>query len=217
MMDDLNLHINQLRDDFTKRVLDESHVNLLPYLQFNLWLKEAIEAKVPEVQAMNVATVGAGNKPSSRILYLREVETDHFYFYTNYHSKKAEELKNNPNACLTFFWPELERQVRIEGQVSFAEPAKSSSYFNSRPFDSKIGAYASKQSHALGSRKELEDKIAELKKKFNPDNIPRPDFWGGFVLTANYYEFWQGRKSRLHDRIVYTQENSNWNISRLSP
>ena len=216
-MDDLNIHINQLRDDFTKRVLDESHVNQLPYLQFNLWLKEAIEAKVPEVQAMNLATVGPDNKPSSRILYLREVETDHFYFYTNYHSKKAEELKNNSNACLTFFWPELERQVRIEGVVSFAEPSKRSAYFNTRPFDSKIGAYASKQSHPLTSRKELEDKIAERKNKFTPENISRPDFWGGFVLKANYYEFWQGRKSRLHDRIIYKQENSNWNISRLSP
>lgn len=216
-MDELKNHITKLREDFTKGTLSEADVTSDPFLQFSLWLQQAVDSKVPEVQAMNLSTVSRENKPSSRIVYLREFENDRFSFYTNYHSKKATDLEKNPYACLTFFWPELERQIRIEGRVEKASASQSEAYYNARPYESKVGAWASDQSHALSSREELETKIKELKKQFTPESIKRPDFWGGFVLKANYYEFWQGRKSRLHDRICYTLENKNWIISRIAP
>jgi len=210
-------HISQLREDFMKGTLDEAAVNKDPFLQFTAWLQQAVNAKVPEVQAMNLATVSAAGKPSARIVYLREFEENCFWFYTNYNSKKAADLLQNPQAALTFFWPELERQVRIEGRVQKATAGRSDAYFNARPYDSKIGAWASQQSHLLASREELENKVTRLKKEMSPETIARPEFWGGFVLEADYYEFWQGRKSRLHDRICYTLKNKNWLISRVAP
>jgi pyridoxamine 5'-phosphate oxidase len=216
-MDELKNHITRLREDFTKGTLSEADIATDPFLQFTLWLQQAVDSKVPEVQAMNLTTVSEENKPSSRIVYLREFENDRFSFYTNYNSRKAAELKKNTHACLTFFWPELERQVRIEGQVEKASAEQSDAYYNARPYESKVGAWASDQSHMLFSRAELEIKIEELKKQYAPETIKRPDFWGGFVLKANYYEFWQGRKSRLHDRICYTLKNKNWIISRIAP
>jgi pyridoxamine 5'-phosphate oxidase len=166
---------------------------------------------------MNLATVSADGKPSARIVYLREFDNDRYYFYTNYDSKKGKELQKTPFAALTFFWPELERQVRIEGAVEKAEASKSDAYFNVRPYESKIGAWASQQSHLLASRTELEKKVSGLKEKFSPETIVRPAFWGGFVLKAGYYEFWQGRKSRLHDRICYHRDGAAWKTSRIAP
>lgn len=216
-MDELKKHIQDLREDFMKGSLDESQMNRQPSLQFNQWMRQAVDAQVHEVQAMNLATVSAEGRPSARIVYLREFEKDRFWFYTNYDSKKGKQLEKTPFAALTFFWPELERQVRIEGQVEKADAAKSDAYYNARPYESKIGAWASPQSHSLQSRAELEKKVIELKEKFNPESIVRPDFWGGFVLKASYYEFWQGRKSRLHDRICYEADGVAWKISRLAP
>lgn len=216
-MDELKNHITKLREDFTKGTLSEADVTTDPFLQFSLWLQQAVDAKIPEVQAMNLATVSERGKPSSRIVYLREFNTNSFSFYTNYNSKKALELEKNPWASLTFFWPELERQIRIEGSVVKATANQSDNYFDARPYESKIGAWASEQSKTLFSRTELELKIEELKNKFSPETIKRPDFWGGFILHANYYEFWQGRKSRLHDRISYISKNNSWVISRLAP
>jgi pyridoxamine 5'-phosphate oxidase len=216
-MDDLKGHIAKLREDFVKGNLSEKDVQKHPFAQFKLWLDEAVEAKVPEVQAMNLATVSHDGKPSARIVYLREFDDNQFWFYTNYNSKKAGEIEKNPYAALTFFWPELERQIRIEGRFEKASPFQSDAYFNARPYESKIGAWASQQSKVLKSRAELEEKIAERQKQYGPETIKRPSFWGGYVLTANYYEFWQGRKNRLHDRISYTLENENWIIARLSP
>ncbi|MBL7920925.1 MAG: pyridoxamine 5'-phosphate oxidase [Bacteroidia bacterium] len=216
-MDDLHRHISKLREDFTSGTLNESDVTKDPFAQFEKWLQEAVDSKIHEVQAMHLSTVSADNKPSSRIVYLREFENNNFSFYTNYNSKKSKELLANPNACFTFFWPELERQIRIEGFVEKASAEQSNNYYNQRPYESKIGAWASEQSHLLASRKELEQKVEQLKKQYTPETIVRPDFWGGFVLKANYYEFWQGRKSRLHDRICYEIKNNKWNISRLSP
>ena len=148
-------------------------------------------------------------------------ETEHhkncFFFYGNYSSKKGKHLNQNPNACINFFWPELERQIRIEGVVVPCNTITSDSYFNSRPLESKLGAWASQQSELLQSRKELEEKLEFYKKQFEGKEVSRPSYWGGWVLKANYYEFWQGRKSRLHDRISYTLEKNNWIISRLSP
>lgn len=216
-MDDLRNHIIKLREDFTKGTLNETDVAAEPFIQFSIWLQQAVESKIPEVQAMNLATVSENGRPSSRIVYLREFENNHFSFYTNYNSRKGKEIQKNPNAALTFFWPELERQIRIEGKVEKASSEQSDAYFNNRPYDSKIGAWASEQSNTLSSRKELERRLDDLKARFSPETIKRPEFWGGFILKANYYEFWQGRKNRLHDRICYELKNEKWSIERLSP
>jgi len=217
-MSHVNQHISQLREDFMKGELSETNLNNSPDLQFEQWMKDAIDAKVNEVPACNLATVDKNNKPSARIIYLREFSDNEFYFYTNYDSRKAEEIANNPNVCLTFFWPELERQIRIEGVISKkAEADKSDAYFNARPQDSKIGAWSSPQSKVLKNREELNTFIENNKTKYKDQEIPRPEFWGGYIIKANYYEFWQGRKNRLHDRIAFTLENGNWKIERLAP
>ncbi|MBA3683237.1 MAG: pyridoxamine 5'-phosphate oxidase [Bacteroidetes bacterium] len=216
-MDDLHKHISKLREDFTNGTLNESDVNEDPFAQFEKWLQQAVDSKIHEVQAMHLSSVSLENKPSSRIVYLREFEKNTFSFYTNYNSKKAQELLKNPNAAITFFWPDLERQIRIEGTIEKTSVAQSDNYFNQRPYESKIGAWASEQSYLLSSRKELEQKVEQLKKQYKPETITRPEFWGGLILKANYYEFWQGRKSRLHDRICYEQENNIWKIKRIAP
>ncbi len=217
-MSQINQHISQLREDFMKGELSETHLKKTPDLQFEQWMKDAIDAKVNEVPACNLATVDKHHKPSARIIYLREFSDNEFYFYTNYDSRKGNQIAENPNVCLTFFWPELERQIRIEGVITQkAEAEKSDAYFNARPQDSKIGAWSSPQSRVLNNREELNTFIEGNKTKFNNQEIPRPEFWGGYVIKANYYEFWQGRKNRLHDRIAFTLENGNWKIERLAP
>lgn len=217
-MSQVNQHISQLREDFMKGELSENNLNKTPDLQFEQWMKDAIDAKVNEVPACNLATVDKNNKPSARIIYLREFSDNEFYFYTNYDSRKGQQIAENPNVCLTFFWPELERQIRIEGVITQkAEAEKSDAYFNARPQDSKIGAWSSPQSRVLNNREELNTFIEGNKTKFNNQEIPRPEFWGGYIIKANYYEFWQGRKNRLHDRIAFTLENGNWKIERLAP
>jgi len=217
-MSQINQHISQLREDFMKGELSETHLKKTPDLQFEQWMKDAIDAKVNEVPACNLATVDKHHKPSARIIYLREFSDNEFYFYTNYDSRKGNQIAENPNVCLTFFWPELERQIRIEGVITQkAEAEKSDAYFNARPQDSKIGALSSPQSRVLNNREELNTFIEGNKTKFNNQEIPRPEFWGGYVIKANYYEFWQGRKNRLHDRIAFTLENGNWKIERLAP
>jgi pyridoxamine 5'-phosphate oxidase len=216
-MDDLRSHIVKLREDFTKGTLSETDVNKKPDLQFELWLQQAVDSKIEEFQACNLSTVSPQGKPSSRIVYLREFQNNDFFFYTNYNSLKAQHLANNPNAYLTFFWPQLERQIRIEGVVEKSTVAMADAYYNNRPYESKIGTWASAQSKQLNSREELENKVEELKKQFTPETIKRPDFWGGYVLKANYYEFWQGRKSRLHDRICYELINNEWKTKRIAP
>jgi len=216
-MEQANQHIFQLREDFMKGQLSENAIAKIPSLQFDNWMKEAIESKITEVQAFNLSTVNSLNKPSSRIVYLREFGNDQFYFYTNYHSRKALDVSVNKNICMTFFWPELERQIRIEGTIEFAEKEKSDAYFNQRPIESKIGAWSSPQSKSISDRTILEKLVQENSDKFKDKKITRPEFWGGYKIAANYYEFWQGRKSRLHDRIAFTLENENWRIERLAP
>lgn len=217
-MSQVNQHISQLREDFMKGELSENNLNKTPDLQFEQWMKDAIDAKVNEVPACNLATVDKNNKPSARIIYLREFSDNEFYFYTNYDSRKGNNIAENPNVCLTFFWPELERQIRIEGVITKkADVEKSNAYFNARPQDSKIGAWSSPQSKVLKDREELNSFIENNKTKYKDQEIPRPDFWGGYIIKANYYEFWQGRKNRLHDRIAFTLENENWKIERLAP
>ena len=209
-------HIIKLREDFTKGTLSESEVNQNPFFQFETWLSQAVEAEVPEVQAMTLSTI-LENKPSGRIVYLREFNNNQFWFYGNYSSRKGQSLKKNNHACLSFFWPQLERQIRIEGAVELAHPDMADAYFNARPRESQLGAWASAQSSRLSSRKDLEDKMEALRKQFEGKAIPRPEYWGGWILTAAYYEFWQGRPSRLHDRIAYEKKTNHWEIYRLAP
>jgi pyridoxamine 5'-phosphate oxidase len=212
--------IADIRTDYTKKSLDlhESKEDALE--QFHQWFTEALEAEVIEPNAMNLATASSMGRPSSRIVLLKGLDEGCFIFYTNYSSKKGRELAVNPYASLTFFWPELERQVRIEGKVEKVEAQTSEEYFNSRPRASQIGAWASQQSREVENREELEKRFAELEKEFEGKDIPRPKHWGGYKLRPYSIEFWQGRPSRLHDRIKYSRpENSDgpWKIERLSP
>lgn len=223
-MSGVNEHISQLREDFMKGKLSETSIASLPHLQFENWMKEAVDAKVQEAQAFTLATVSREHKPSARVVYLREFSENRFYFYTNYNSHKALDIEGNPNVCATFFWPELERQIRIEGVAGFADKAKSDAYFHARPTESKLGAWSSPQSKLIANREALEHLVQATTQKFEGKEIPRPEFWGGYVIEANYYEFWQGRKSRLHDRISFKRENGkgkreegNWRIERLAP
>lgn len=216
-MEDIKAYINTLRNDFSKKSLNEEDVNKDPIQQFERWFKEAIDAKVNEPNAMTVCTVNNNNKPSARIVLLRNFNDEGFVFYTNYNSRKGEEIKNNPNAALLFFWPELERQVRIEGSLIKQTNEESDSYFNSRPRDSKLGAWTSNQSKVISSRKELDEEYKKVSEKFKLDDIPRPNYWGGYILVPQSIEFWQGRPSRLHDRILFTKIKNDWKIQRLAP
>jgi pyridoxamine 5'-phosphate oxidase len=216
-MEDLRLYINSLRHDFTKQTLDIKDVHPDPVLQFEKWFKEAVDSKVNEPNAMGISTVSTEGKPSSRIVLLRNFSNEGFIFYTNYDSKKGTDISKNPHAALLFFWPELERQVRIEGTLQKQSPEESTRYFNSRPRESKLGAWTSEQSKPISDRSVLDKAYEENAKKFPGNEVPRPEYWGGYVLIPDSFEFWQGRASRLHDRILYTSENKKWKIQRLSP
>jgi pyridoxamine 5'-phosphate oxidase len=216
-MKDLRLYINSLRHDFAKQTLDESDVNASPVLQFEKWFKEAVDTHVNEPNAMTVSTSTSDGKPSARILLLRNFDEAGFVFYTNYTSRKGIEIVSNPYGALLFFWPELERQVRIEGILQKQTAAESDLYFNTRPRGSKLGAWTSEQSKIIASRDVLEQEYEKFSVQFPGENIPRPPDWGGFLLKPQSIEFWQGRPSRLHDRVLYTKENGNWKIERLAP
>jgi pyridoxamine 5'-phosphate oxidase len=216
-MEDLRNYINTLRHDFAKRTLDEKDVLADPVLQFERWFREAVDAKVNEPNAMSLSTVSESGRPSSRILLLRNFDQQGFVFYTNYTSRKGEEIAQNNKASLLFFWPELERQVRIEGILIKQTEEESDSYFKSRPRSSKLGAWTSAQSKVIGSREELEKEYEKLSQKYPGDDVPRPPHWGGYRLKHSSVEFWQGRPSRLHDRIWYTYEHDAWKIRRLAP
>lgn len=216
-MEDLRLYINTLRHDFAKQSLDEKDVNQDAVLQFEKWFKEAVDSKVLEPNTMTLATATAEGKPSARIVLLRNFNENGFVFYTNYVSRKGNEILENPNCALLFFWPELERQVRIEGVLSKQTSEESDMYFNSRPRTSKLGAWTSAQSKVIESRKVLDEEYEKLSVKYPDEQVPRPPHWGGYILKPSVIEFWQGRPSRLHDRILYTQENNAWKIERLAP
>jgi pyridoxamine 5'-phosphate oxidase len=217
IMEDIKSYINTLRHDFLKQTLDEKDINKNPVSQFEKWFKEAIDSKVNEPNAMSVSTVNKEGKPSSRIVLLRNFNETGFVFYTNYKSRKGEEANENVHAALLFFWPELERQVRIEGVLKKQTSEQSDLYFNARPRGSKLGAWTSEQSKVIASRKILDEEYERLSKKYPDENVPRPPHWGGYVLQPLNIEFWQGRPSRLHDRILFTKENNNWRIERLAP
>lgn len=211
-------HIANIRKDYRKATLDVSSVDLDPVIQFEKWFGEALQAEVTEPNAMNLATVNAHGRPSSRMVLLKGLEAKRFVFYTNYQSKKGKELENNPACALTFFWPELERQVRIEGIASRVNPEMSDVYFQSRPRESQIGAWASPQSVMIQSRAILEQRFQEMEKKFRDNTVlPRPHQWGGFQVEPFEIEFWQGGPGRLHDRIHYIKVDNSWSIYRLAP
>lgn len=211
------IDIAALRENYSKGSLDVQDVHVSPIEQFHKWFHEAIESKLPEPNAMVVSTVSNDSKPSARVVLLKGFDTG-FTFFTNYLSRKGTELAENPNACITFFWVELERQVRIEGIIEKVTAEESDAYFQSRPIGSQIGAWVSNQSMVIDNREVLGEREQHLKDKFGGNPIPRPPHWGGYRLTPNYVEFWQGRPSRLHDRIAYTKlEEHTWKIERLSP
>lgn len=210
------MDIAGIRKEYRLQQLRESDVHHDPLKQFQDWFKAAIETEVNEPNAMNLSTVKASGRPSSRIVLLKGVEENGFVFYTNYNSNKGQQLQEQPYGALCFFWPELERQVRIEGKISKVSPQTSDAYFHSRPVASRLGAWASPQSQVISGRDFLEKNLEDVKNKFTLD-IPRPAHWGGYVLIPDYIEFWQGRESRLHDRITYRLDQEKWLINRLAP
>jgi len=209
--------IQNLRQDYRSAQLAEADVDQNPVAQFGKWFKEAIDSKLVEPNVMTLATADLSGKPTARILLLKGFDDNGFVFYTNYASNKGRQLDENPQAAMVFFWAELERQVRIEGTITKVSAEESTAYFHSRPKGSQIGASASPQSTVIPNREVLEAKVEELSAAFEEKEVPRPEHWGGYILKPAHIEFWQGRSSRLHDRITYTQENNVWTIKRLAP
>ncbi|MPR36370.1 pyridoxamine 5'-phosphate oxidase [Salmonirosea aquatica] len=210
--------IADLRKEYTLNGLSETAVDKNPLLQFRNWFDTALEAGLSEPNTMHLSTLGENSRPSGRIVLLKELDEQGFVFYTNYHSRKGRDLALHPFASLTFFWVDLERQVRIEGSVEKVSAKESDEYFAIRPRGSQIGAWVSHQSENLPSREILEEQQAEYEKQFADQTVPRPPHWGGYRLVPDRMEFWQGRPSRLHDRIAYMRDSTgSWTIGRLSP
>lgn len=209
--------IADIRKEYMRESLSEGDVELDPFLQFGRWWKEALASDIEEVNAMTLATCNAAGTPSARIVLLKDYDPSGFVFYTNYQSRKGKEIAENPFASLLFFWKELERQVRIEGKIEKVAAKESDEYFQSRPAGSKLGAWASPQSQAIKDRTILDQNLRDLEERFASSEIPRPAHWGGYRVLPVHVEFWQGRPSRLHDRILYTLEDGQWIIRRLAP
>lgn len=215
----MQLEIEHLRQDYRQASLDVSDVDANPFHQFGKWFQEAMQAELPEPNAMTLATATTAGRPSARIVLLKGFDEKGFVFFTNYESRKGQEMLENPQAALVFFWQGLERQVRIEGRIAKVQSEESTAYFQSRPKGSQIGAWASPQSRSIGSRAELEANVQALEEKYAlAEVLPRPEHWGGYVVQPDLIEFWQGRPSRLHDRIQYVrQADGTWKIERLAP
>jgi len=213
-----NQTIANLREDYQAATLDVSDVASSPFVQFGKWFQEALKSELPEPNAMTLATATPDGRPSARIVLLKGYDEQGFVFYTNYNSHKGRELEQNPQAAMVFNWLELQRQIRIEGRVEKVSPEESTEYFQSRPKGSQIGAWASPQSTIIPNRTVLENKVEELQEQYaEAERLPRPEHWGGFRIIPEVIEFWQGRSSRLHDRIQYTQAGGKWTIERLAP
>lgn len=211
------LDLAALRRDYALATLEERDVDPDPIRQFERWFADAAAARVPEPNAMTLSTATRDGVPSARIVLLKGVDANGFAFYTDYRSRKGAELAENPLAALTFLWKEIERQVRITGSVSRVSVEESEAYFRTRPPGSRLGAWASHQSAVLASREELEARVQDVAGRFPDGDVPLPPHWGGFRVTPDEIEFWQGRPSRLHDRLLYRGAESGWEISRLSP
>ncbi len=213
-----NETIQNLRQEYKAATLSEKEVASDPISQFSKWFSEAMASGLTEPNAMTLATATAEGKPSARIMLLKGFEERGFIFYTNYLSRKGQEITKNPYASLVFFWQELERQVRIEGTLEKLDEKESEQYFHSRPRGSQIGAHASPQSREIEGRDVLQKNLQQLEEKYKGDlQIPKPPHWGGYVVKPSYVEFWQGGQGRLHDRIAYRLENNLWKIIRLAP
>ena len=210
------MDLHNIREDYSKRELSESECHADPIVQFEQWLNEAIHSQVNEPTAVNVASVGEDGRPNSRMVLLKEVNPQGFVFFSNYLSRKGRSFDAHPFAAMTFFWPELERQVRVEGCIEKLDAAASDEYFDSRPYTSRIGAWASAQSEVLSSKAMLVAKAAAVGAK-HPLHVPRPPHWGGYVVRPDRVEFWQGRPSRLHDRVCYVLADGAWQKMRLAP
>ena len=211
------MDLSELRQEYTKDGLDRATLDPNPFKQFETWFQQATSGQVLEPNAMQIATVSSTGRPSLRTVLLKAFDEQGFVFYTNYHSQKAQDIAHNPQVVLLFFWKELERQVEITGHAEKVSTLESLKYFTSRPRNSQLGAWVSTQSSIITSRSLLEMKLEEMKRKFQEGSIPLPDFWGGFRIVPDTFEFWQGRRSRLHDRFEYRLNQGQWDIQRLAP
>jgi len=214
----MDTSVADLRKEYTFQGLSEKDAHPNPFEQFKIWFDQALAAKLPEPNAMTIATATLDGKPSARMVLLKDYDERGFVFYTNYESHKGRQLVENPWGAIAFWWAELERQVRIEGRIEKVPPAESDAYFHSRPKDSQLGAWASNQSQVIDSGEVLEQRLQQLKEEYENKEVPRPPHWGGFRVIPAEIEFWQGRPSRLHDRLLYRRcEDGSWGIQRLSP
>ena len=217
-MTELGDFLNSSRKEYDLGELIEHSVDQDPVKQFGIWIGDAVAVGTPEPNALTLSTVNMDGRPSSRIVLLRSFDENGFIFYTNFNSRKGSDISENPYACMNFFWPELHRQIRIEGVIEKVSNEISDKYFNSRPRESRIGAWVSDQSGILDSREMLDTKFKEFVFRFENQEVPRPPHWGGYLLKARKFEFWQGRTSRLHDRIEYNSDlNGSWKMRRLYP
>ncbi len=211
------MDISDLRNEYTQSGLNRDDLAQEPFSQFDQWFKQAQQAQIHEVNAMSISTVSSHGIPSSRTVLLKIYDEEGFVFFTNYNSKKAQDIEENPNVALLFPWLTLERQVRITGVAQKISKKESFAYFTSRPKGSQLGAWISPQSQIIESRDFLKSKLAEMKAKFSSGKIPLPNAWGGYRIVPTQFEFWQGRTSRLHDRFIYQKNDKDWQIKRLAP
>jgi pyridoxamine 5'-phosphate oxidase len=214
----MDIRVADLRKEYIFQGLSETDVHPNPFKQFKVWFEQALAAQLPEPNAMTIATATPDGKPYARIVLLKRYDERGFVFYTNYESQKGRQLIENPWGAIAFWWAELERQVRIGGRVEKVSPQEADEYFHSRPKGSQLGAWASNQSQVIDSREVLEQRLQQLKQEYENKDVPRPPHWGGFRVIPDEIEFWQGRPSRLHDRLLYRRDkDGSWTIQRLSP